>query len=766
MDERQGAAPPISIFYSYALEDEEYRQRLETHLSLLRRQGLISTWHHYQVVAGTDRLQSIESHLNTASIILLLISPDFMASDYCYSIEMQLALERHVVGSARIIPVLLRPVDWHEAPFAHIQCLPRDERPVAIWPDRDEAFVDIARGIREAIKDVHGSTEIPHLISQQERSIGRLSKQESLSRQRFIKHVGDIWITGMLERSLQNAALIELGLHIQPDAVANPWRLVMQETQQMSYALPAGTSITQVYDDTGGNLLILGEPGAGKTTLLLELARDLLNRAEHDAHYPMPTIFHLSSWAEKRQSLAAWLVEELYNSYQVPRELGSSWIMNDRVLVLLDGLDEVVSAYRSECMEAINKYRRDHYLASIVVCSRRAEYLSQEIRLFLRTAVTVQPLTASKIDEYLSVAGEQLEAVRVALNDDEGLREMAAMPLMLNILTLTYQGKTLDDLIAIKSPENRRQEVFKQYVDSMLTRRGITERYTLEQTKSWLVNLARLMKQRGQMVFYIERMQSKWLPSHQLRWLYRLSNILILTLFCILLGGLVGYIGFGLIGGWIGALISGVTGVITGLLLIDAHFSENITWSWIAVRQKIPIMLVLIPTVGLAGGLEIILGDMTIDGLGVGPLSILLGVLIGVLLSMLFGVLVGGLSANMLDAQLITKPNEGIRRSARYSMLIILFTVFFGILFIIQGDRLSIVLLGGAGLLSVLNFGGLVCIQHFLLRTLFWCADILPWNLPRFLDYAHDRILLRKVGGGYTFVHRLLLDYFASLDVE
>src|SRR2546423_7329297 len=141
---------PFSLFYSYAHEDELLRQHLETHLSLLRRQGLISEWHDRRIAAGTEWKQEIDRHLEMASIILLLISPDFLASDYCYDIEMQRALERHQRGEARVIPIVLRPVDWHTAPFGHLQSLPRDGKPVTEWDNRDAAFRDIAQGIRRA----------------------------------------------------------------------------------------------------------------------------------------------------------------------------------------------------------------------------------------------------------------------------------------------------------------------------------------------------------------------------------------------------------------------------------------------------------------------------------------------------------------------------------------------------------------------------------------------------------------------------------------
>jgi TIR domain/NB-ARC domain len=161
-------SPPITIFYSYAHEDELLRNELSKHLSALKRQGIISEWYDRQIVAGTNWTLTIDEHINTASVILLLISPDFLASDYCYGVEMQRALERQEQGDARVIPVLLRPVDWQGMPFADLQCLPRNSKPVTTWRNRDEAFSSIARGIRTAIEDLniplnHAVSSLPHI---------------------------------------------------------------------------------------------------------------------------------------------------------------------------------------------------------------------------------------------------------------------------------------------------------------------------------------------------------------------------------------------------------------------------------------------------------------------------------------------------------------------------------------------------------------------------------------------------------------------------
>ena len=117
------------IFYSYCQKDENYLTMLETHLSLLKREGLIETWHDRKLEPGTDWETEIDERINTYEIILLLISPDFMASDYCYEREMKIAMQRHLQGDAVVIPVIIRPCDWESAPFGRLSASPKQGKP-------------------------------------------------------------------------------------------------------------------------------------------------------------------------------------------------------------------------------------------------------------------------------------------------------------------------------------------------------------------------------------------------------------------------------------------------------------------------------------------------------------------------------------------------------------------------------------------------------------------------------------------------------------
>ena len=144
--------PTIELFVSYSHRDEELMQELVKHLSVLKRQGVIRTWHDRQIAAGTEWEGQIDEHLNSAQVILLLISPDFMASDYCYDVELSCAMARHESQSACVIPVILRPVDWRGVSFGKLQSLPKDAKPITSWANRDEAFLNVTQGIRAAVE--------------------------------------------------------------------------------------------------------------------------------------------------------------------------------------------------------------------------------------------------------------------------------------------------------------------------------------------------------------------------------------------------------------------------------------------------------------------------------------------------------------------------------------------------------------------------------------------------------------------------------------
>lgn len=149
-----GAIPGYAGFISYSHKDERLKNRLVTHLSQLHNEGLIDTWHDRKIMPGSDWKGEIDSHLDSATIVLILVSPDFLASRYCYDLEMMRALKRHEDKQAIVVPVVLRSCDWGTTPLASLQALPKDAKPVTDWSNRDRAFTDIASGIRKLIHEI------------------------------------------------------------------------------------------------------------------------------------------------------------------------------------------------------------------------------------------------------------------------------------------------------------------------------------------------------------------------------------------------------------------------------------------------------------------------------------------------------------------------------------------------------------------------------------------------------------------------------------
>jgi hypothetical protein len=141
-----------TLFFSYSHADEALRDQLEKHLSALKHQGLIETWHDRRILAGQEFGQEIDAHLETAEVILLLISSDFLASDYCYKRELARAMELHQGGKAVVIPIILRPCDWHDTPFGQLMAAPKDGLAITKWPNIDEAFLDVVNAIKRALR--------------------------------------------------------------------------------------------------------------------------------------------------------------------------------------------------------------------------------------------------------------------------------------------------------------------------------------------------------------------------------------------------------------------------------------------------------------------------------------------------------------------------------------------------------------------------------------------------------------------------------------
>ncbi|MDQ2714733.1 MAG: trypsin-like peptidase domain-containing protein [Chloroflexota bacterium] len=153
--QRAGA---INIFYSYAPEDETLRAELAKRLKLMKRQGLIDDFYAGNINAGKAEREIASKYLEAADIILLLVSPDFIESDYLYEQEMKSAMEHQRTGKVRVIPILLIPIDWEDTPFGGLVALPRNRKPISAWSDRDQALYEVAMDIRRVVDELRGAS--------------------------------------------------------------------------------------------------------------------------------------------------------------------------------------------------------------------------------------------------------------------------------------------------------------------------------------------------------------------------------------------------------------------------------------------------------------------------------------------------------------------------------------------------------------------------------------------------------------------------------
>jgi hypothetical protein len=636
------------------------------------------------------------------------------------------------------------------------------------------------------------------------------------NRHAMLELVKNTWIKGVLEKSLYNEVLIELGMEERPEAVNHPWDMQLKMPNRANRVLPPGTSMLQVFDEMDGAMMILGEPGSGKTTMLLELARDSIARAEQDPAQPIPIILNLSSWSDTRQAIDDWVVSELNNKYSVSKKIAQSWVKNDALSLLLDGLDEVRQEHREKCVTAINDFRNRYGLiVPISVCSRIADYEALSTRLSLTGAVVLQPLTADQIDEYFEQTGPELRGAHQALKNDELLQEMVKQPLILGIFTLAYRGRPTEAFAEkeFDSVDNRRMHLFDTYIQQMFDRvaRTKNELYSPTQSRRWLSWLAQVMIEHNQTQFLFETMQPSWLGK--LLWLYRLFVGLVVGLLYGLFSGLVFGSAGTLISGldffsvdafvwswqtakqWMSfCIVAGlVFGFVVGLWMgvwesrKEIKTMDTLNWSWQAAKKGVIRSMIGSLLISLMVGLlfavlaQLVNVDVSlVDGL-------LLGLFLAVILvplMALIAVAMFGLTGSQLEVT--TRPGEKITKSFKSARLgallvglnvalifvlsmggLVVFTFGFrlnGLLMFMLSLGIGVALLVGV-LFAILN-GGLAVIQNDILRFFLVWQDRLPHSIIPFLDYCVDRIFLRRVGGGYIFIHRLLMEHFAAMYSE
>ncbi|WP_254563549.1 NACHT domain-containing NTPase [Oscillatoria sp. HE19RPO] len=563
-----------------------------------------------------------------------------------------------------------------------------------------------------------------------------LTPEAYKNRQALLNKVKNYWIKGVLEGSLSNRAPIELELEERFDAVQLDW----QTPEQPRRSLPKGTKAINQFDKMGKGctMLILGEPGSGKTTTLLEMAEKLIQRAEQNTELPIPVVFNLSSWAAtKKQSLTEWLLEELKTRYQIPQKIRENWLKNQDLLLLLDGLDEVAKERRNDCVLAINDFKNSYGTTEIIVCSRFKDYKFLSTRLQFQGAIFIKDLTPEQISDYFDQVGEQLQGVKEVWVNDEVLQELTKTPLMLSIIAITYEGISATELPQMPL-EKRRDHLFNQYIQKMLNRRQQNQPYSNQKTLHWLNWLSKNMSTKSQTVFLIEGMQPSWLSEKEKK---------IYSFFCAI------YVIF---------------------ILFVLGFSLNN----IGLLSNYPLTVVALIVILVVVLLIVILTNLFLDKEGKKLFNFLIRSIKLLLMSFNAAVIIKWLfeyfqqDNTYIESRAKTnktfKPNQEIWASLKISLFLLCFlTLLFSLAFgYVLGWKLMSLFQGIVLAVSVaiLSPQMVACIQHLALRVTLTLSGKTPWNYAKFLDYATERIFLQKIGGGYIFIHRMLLEHFASLE--
>lgn len=647
--------------------------------------------------------------------------------------------------------------------------------------------------------------------------VQRFGDRESRNKGALLASVESQWINGVLKASHGKACFVDLTITVRHDASYPASFDSSDDLSRMQEGISAA-SLAERLDEYESRLLILGESGSGKTTLLLRIAQILIQRA---AGVPgrVPVILQLTHWTEGKLPLEEWIIEELRNKYHVPGRIGQKWVIDNQLILLLDGLDEVPTSTLAECIRAINFFIGDHIATPICICSRTSHYLASNEPLTLDFALELSPLDRSQIEEYL--ISRTSPALQRALDNDPAFLELARSPLTLSMMARVYEELLDDDAATsvIHTPDT--QQVLESYIGFLFAKFSGQWQFTEASTRQYLSNLAVMMQERGQRLFLIENLQPTWfdeLYHREYKWLFRVGAIFFGTL---LFGTSMGFAvlpyiaqgmwpsslyvvaAYGVLGAlwgllitsdlWrsrvvapvIGALHGGAQWLYSGSLFVGISDFVTFTFTFVIVQQLLHTTKYNWMQIFTIERIEFSRKNIRwwhgLVGFGVGAALIagliqtsdverqVMGVLLGAAIIGAAALFLGALQATETVSSKAA-PNEGLLRTLRVSLKI---GVILGLaLFVARLIGVSIVnsvghafaigasngLFIGLGLAFLL--GGISGLQHLILRFQLNRADKLPRNLQAFLEFSTKVAILQRVGGGYRFFHEYAQSYF------
>ncbi|MEZ4372916.1 MAG: protein kinase [Polyangiaceae bacterium] len=701
------------------------------------------------VGAPTSRLTGGTPHYMAPEVALGL-EPSPLSDQYSFCVALRDALKSRVgVGDQPVTEQLLLALERG-----------LERNPERRWPSMQALIAALTR----------------HL------SPGSDERQRSL----LLRRVDELWLKGLLAESLSGAEPLAIGLEpifredlqrfsVTPPPVTERGKRVASDPEELRFARRVEArsilELDDLFDGAQRSLTIIGAPGAGKTTALLALTRALLRRAQVDFAEPVPVVISLATF-DPEVPVTRWLAGELHTKYGLPSRWAQQWIERRALVLMFDGLDEVPEARRDACIASLEALSREGGHSGLVITCRETVYADLHAPPELGGTVRVTP-----VNEALALGllrRSQAAPLLEQWSQDPELRELLCNPLMLRLASSAGAGELQEAQGSLL-----RRRLYAHYVAHLLSRAS-DQPAARSRVALGLRWLARAMNRRGTSDVWLERLQASWLLAPWERWLARLLGATFITLGICLLGvGVQKALGLTTLP----SIITSVGATVTCFALLrtfEVRAVEGLRWSWKRALRWLPAAVISCGAIGAAMGLRYWIpgADASTIASPLGGLwtNIAYTALVGVFVAFTMGLEPGNQEAP-------AEPGAGFRQSLITALTISLPTgvvTAVGLAYVVMPLVLDPLFHPGGvwnnhGQLAVRTgvlfgavlffvYGGAAIAYHCALRLVLALRTPLPLALVPFLDDAAHAGILRRVGGGYLFMHRELLDYLASLD--
>jgi hypothetical protein len=609
-------------------------------------------------------------------------------------------------------------------------------------------------------------------------------RQESLTpydaaalRSRLINQVYKRWIVEILGDALTDSPWLSVPAVNTPNAVSHPSGETpsISDKSHRSFRVPYGA-----YSHHNGMLLILGARGAGKTVFLLRILRILVRNAERDSAAPVPVVFNLAAWNEKRGTLAFWMGEEVERYYGVSASVFQDWVAVGAVVPLFDRLDEIPQGSIDRHVEALNDFKRTAHLSGMVVCIRTDKYLQASARLELTGAVTLEQLPLADIDQLLQ-RPEYAALRRLAVTDDR-FRTFMQNRLALTLSYRVQNDLDKDDMVRIWSRDSEPMPIVLDLYVHRLYQKYPTSKWADVKTSLWLDWLARYVTDHGIGILHPLWMQPDILGGRFYRWLMSIGSALAAMTLLLLLAAPIGLFLADVPSDWESNRLPNSLMLILflsliGIIGIFAGFDASIIpiarsrWVWpLSIRQ-------FLSTIGLAVSVGICAGVVT--AVVNGPAE---EVPVGAIFAFgMAGTVIAfrGLrfarqdpdspilqweAGKVIKRALIDGAVAGAAGGTCFGIYVgFIATPLAGLLNILEVGVSAAIMIAA---LNTMRVAGKPLLQHACLLVILACRGRGPIRYHSFLAESANRHFLVGVDHSYTFSHSLLADYFMRQPVH